>query len=320
MNRVISNRYTQLAQAAGLSMDPNSGALYGRRGPYDVTVFAPNASYPYALSAVVSAIRPNAPLTKEEGQAFSANLKIVSGLTQNGSVITMSLKSTPNQRKLQEGLTAALDALISFLMQGGFQNCCQSCGRQDVVAPCYAGGAYLHLCPDCYANLQQQVAMNDAQKQQKKENVVAGVVGALIGSLLGVASIVILSQLGYVAVVSGIIMAVCTLKGYELLGGKLSNKGIIIGVAIMLIMTFFGDRVDWAIVVARELGIDFATAFQGISLLLEQEIIEASTYWGNLVLLYIFVLIGIVPTVLGAIRSRKEASRVYCLGQATEQR
>lgn len=40
----------------------------------------------------------------------------------------------------------------------------------------------------------------------KKENLVGGVVGALIGSLLGVASIVLLSQLGYVAAISGVIM------------------------------------------------------------------------------------------------------------------
>ena len=55
-----------------------------------------------------------------------------------------------------------------------------------------------------------------------------GVVGALIGSLLGAASIILLSQLGYVAAISGVIMAVCALKGYELLGGKLTKKGVII--------------------------------------------------------------------------------------------
>ena len=44
MNRTVRSRYEQLAQAAGLAMDPNSGALYGRLGEYDVIVFAPNAS------------------------------------------------------------------------------------------------------------------------------------------------------------------------------------------------------------------------------------------------------------------------------------
>ena len=57
-------------------------------------------------------------------------------------------------------------------------------------------------------------------------------------------------QLGYVAAISGAIMAVCALKGYELLGGKLTKKGVIISVVIMIVMTYVGDRVDWAITVS----------------------------------------------------------------------
>lgn len=69
------------------------------------------------------------------------------------------------------------------------------------------------MCPNCFAKLQNDTAMASAQKRNRTENVLGGIVGALLGSLLGVASIVIFSQLGYVAVVSGIIMAICTLKG-----------------------------------------------------------------------------------------------------------
>ena len=41
----------------------------------------------------------------------------------------------------------------------------------------------------------------------KPENVLAGVVGALLGCLLGVGCIVLLGQLGYVAALSGIVLA-----------------------------------------------------------------------------------------------------------------
>ena len=79
---------------------------------------------------------------------------------------------------------------------------------------------------------------------------IGGIVGALVGSLLGVACIVILSQLGYVAALSGVVMAVCTLKGYEIGSGKLSKRGIVISVILMLVMTYVGDRLDWAITVS----------------------------------------------------------------------
>ena len=62
-------------------------------------------------------------------------------------------------------------------------------------------------------------------EQKKRENVPAGIVGAFLGSLIGVACAVLIGQLGYVASVSGLVMAVCALKGYELLGGSLTKKG-----------------------------------------------------------------------------------------------
>ncbi len=50
------------------------------------------------------------------------------------------------------------------------------------------------------------------EQNQKKENWLAGIVGAFIGSLIGVGVIILLGQLGYVAALSGIAMAVCALK------------------------------------------------------------------------------------------------------------
>ncbi len=55
-------------------------------------------------------------------------------------------------------------------------------------------------------------------KPERKENVLAGLVGAFLGSLIGVACIVGIGQMGYVASISGLVMAVCAIKGYSLLG------------------------------------------------------------------------------------------------------
>ena len=55
--------------------------------------------------------------------------------------------------------------------------------------------------------------MNESQKST--DNIITGAVGAFLGSLIGVACIVIVGQLGYVASVSGLVMGVCALKGYE---------------------------------------------------------------------------------------------------------
>lgn len=94
------------------------------------------------------------------------------------------------------------------------------------------GGYYI------YARVQHKDAGQpcelEQQNAQKTENLAGGIAGALIGSLLGVVCIVLLSQLGYVAAISGVLMAVGVLKGYEKLGGKLTKKGIVISMIIMV--------------------------------------------------------------------------------------
>ena len=149
----------------------------------------------------------------------------------------------------------------------------------------------------------------------RAENRIGGAVGALLGSLIGVLCIVLISQLGYVAALSGLVMAVCTLKGYEMLGGRLSGFGIAISSVLMLAMTYVGDRLDWAIIIARELEVDLFSAFRAVPLLLSEQMIDVSNYWGNLALLYLFLLVGAVPTVLAAAKNRRRAGRVYTLGR-----
>lgn len=131
----------------------------------------------------------------------------------------------------------------------------------------------------------------------------AGTVGAFLGSLIGVACTVIIGQLGYMASLSGLVMAICALKGYELLGGTLSWKGAVIASVLILVMTFFAHRLTWAISIAPELNCGLPEAYRAIPCLLERSMLEGPAYWGNLAMLYLFTLMGAVPTILGGLRN-----------------
>ena len=143
----------------------------------------------------------------------------------------------------------------------------------------------------------------EEQRKKRQENIVAGVVGAFLGTLLGVVCTVVIGQLGYVASLSGLIMAVGALKGYELLGGRLSKKGAVISSVLILVMTWLAHRLTWAIALASAAGLGVFESFQTIPELLEAGLLEGPAYWGDLVMLYLFTLLGAVPTIIAGLRS-----------------
>ena len=141
--------------------------------------------------------------------------------------------------------------------------------------------------------------------RENRENVVAGVVGAVIGALIGGGCIILVSQLGYIASVSGLILAICTLKGYELLAGRLSGKGIGICVFLMLVTPYLADRIDWAILIMQEweeYGVTFAEAFHIFPELLKDGTVVVEEYIKNLLMIYGFAVLGAFSTLRNAVK------------------
>ena len=165
------------------------------------------------------------------------------------------------------------------------------------------------VCSNCGASLTQgqqipetQPPVQEPVKPEKPENMLTGIVGALLGAVIGAGVIILLGQLGFVSALSGFILAVCTLKGYELLGGKLSVKGIIISLVLLLVTPYLADRLDWAIVIMQEFsaeGVTFGEAFAAVPALIEEGAIVQSEYIKNLLMLYAFTILGAFSTFKG---------------------
>ena len=97
---------------------------------------------------------------------------------------------------------------------------------------------------------------------KKNENIFKGILGALIGSLAGVVLIVLLAQIGFVASVSGLVMAYAAVYMYEKFAGSISIKGIIACIVIMLIMTFFGVTLAVGVQIAKEYDVTVLTVLK----------------------------------------------------------
>ena len=311
VNKKVKERYAELAQCLGMRFDEEYCTIYGEKEGYLLRIGAFNngKELNYNMVCVSTGVGENA-MEIDHTNRFKKEHKGVFGVTQEKHTARMVLKQCTNTEKLKGILTETVPAFVEMLRMEGFPSGCELCGEEKETEAAYVAGDSMCICEDCYASVSQNAELYTNQQSAKKENVVGGVVGALVGSLLGVACIVLLSQMGYVAALSGVVMAVCTLKGYELLGGKLTKKGIIISAVIMIIMTYVGDRLDWAIMIARELETDIFYGYRLVPLLLSEEIIDMASYVGNLVLVYAFLLLGAIPTVRNALRKDEIAGKI----------
>lgn len=137
------------------------------------------------------------------------------------------------------------------------------------------------------------------------ENVLLGLIGALVGAVLGGASIILLSQLGYIASISGFILAICTLKGYELLGKRLSKKGIVLCVILMIVTPFVADWIDWAIFLMKdypEYGLTLVDSCIMLGELMAEGYVDMFEYVKNLGMIYLFVILGAFGTLKNALK------------------
>lgn len=173
---------------------------------------------------------------------------------------------------------------------------CPYCGYSAGYAPTYAAQAPY-----------QNSYYNPAEiTVAPRENVLLGTIGALIGSLLGVASIVLFFQMDRVASISGLILAFCTLKGYEMLGKKLSNMGIVISIVIMLAAPMLAFVLDGAISLAQELDLSFIDAFKLCIELIKSGKVTVGDIFERVGMVYLFAALGGVGTIITAFKANKK--------------
>ncbi len=151
-----------------------------------------------------------------------------------------------------------------------------------------------------------QAASANPAELPRKENVALGFVGALIGALIGGASIILLSRLGYVAAISGIIIAFCTLKGYELLAKGMSKIGMVICFALMLVTPFVANALDLVLQLQAEwqaYGVTFADSAAYLAELITTDPEMMRLYLSDLGMVYLFTAIGGFVVVRNALRN-----------------
>lgn len=298
----VKTQMQNFAQENGLRFDEEAKMMYGKMGGHSVCIYTidPNT---YRLRVAFSVSRMGEPIREDELKELVKGSKNMLDYQHNGNRVVIASAGATGIKKCYAKVKLAIEEAVAYFKSKGYTDCCELCDADSGLAAYYINEAGHNLCEPCFQNLTASMSHNQEQIAKKKGNLVAGIVGALLGSLIGVATIVIIGQLGYVAALSGIVMGVCTLKGYELLGGKLDKIGVVISCLFMLLMVYVGNNLDWALAVVDAFGdVSIFDAFTAVPMLVAEDVIPASDYWVNMAMVYGFTLLGAYPTVKNAIK------------------
>lgn len=285
-----------IASELGLQFDEESGSIYGVESGYLLLLHEADVKNQFRLSVSVSL--DGNPADSEENELVwdefkSEYLPNLSTLSINQYLVSFVVKGAMRKSKTIEKLQTLITDLVAFLETHHFVQVCAYSGQEGPVGLYQLGDSIFLINEESYQLLKSNLQIEVDSYHSQKENVLLGAAGALLGALIGGAVALFIARLGYVAMVAGIVLGICTIKGYEILGRKVSRKGIVISSIWMVITVFLVNQIDLAMEVVSKLGVEFAFAF---AFRVVNELIFSGdfpdNYFYNLAMLAVFTLVG----------------------------
>ena len=283
-----------IASELGLQFDEDSRSIYGTQSGYLLFLQETDVKNQFRLCVSVS-LNGNPADTEENELVWdefkSESLPNLSTLSINQYLVSFVVKGAMRKSKTIEKLQTLITDLVAFLETHHFVQVCAYSGQEGPVGLYQLGDSIFLINEESYQLLKSNLQIEVDSYQNQKENVLLGAVGALLGALIGGAVALFIARLGYVAVAAGLVLGICTIKGYEMFARKLSRKGILISVVLMVVTVFLVNQIDLAMEVVAQLGVEFAYAFRVVN-----ELIASGeypdNYFFNLGMLAVFTLAG----------------------------
>lgn len=308
----VKNVKIELAAALDYQFNQNFNIVYGHTEEY-TSIITPFDQYESSYNIIFCVSKDGSELKKDEFASLKAENKTIT----NVKVINYrAIFTVKGSMKLDDKLNNILEVhktIINYLKENGYKNVDEHTKQFTNTTICNVKGEPSFITKETLETLKSESNSESAIKVE--ENVGKGIIGGILGSLVGVLAIVLIGQLGYIAVISGIAMGACTILAYNKFAGSISKKGIIISVIIMIVMTYIGVRLDAAITINNELAkyygsLDFMEVFGRVPDIIKLNASLESAYMRDMILTYVFTAIGAFGIISGKLKAIKN-SNVY---------
>lgn len=263
---------------------------------FSITAFNPSTNATITPDSVTNLVENiNSKTKKKFANASLKNCRLDVTFTNIGKASTLILN-----------ICNSIAYIVQTLQMNYFIPCDEFSGRTENVMPVITANEFHIVDSISYNEINSRLSYESNVESNTKENFAGGIIGGLLGALIGVLCIILIGQLNYVSVISGIVMGYATFALYKKFARKISWIGIIICFVIMILMIYFAMQINYAIWIVRYYSdINILDAFSAIPEIKEYSSEFANEYNQDLVLCYLFSLMGAIITLIDLLRTQK---------------
>lgn len=302
----MKHELIQLRDATGMQLREQNTMLCGYyRGFAMVTTLnSKNRCY----DVVVWAARPGTDMIPQTNQwlaDYAAQHPVCSGGSYNGMALITRIAIDKKRDVTAQSLLTFYNDVTGWMAANGMVPVCDHCGAPD-TGLYHIGSGYNVICPRC---LEQMTQTAKANQKATPGNLPAGIAGAILFSLAGVALWVLVNRLGYIAAICGLVLMVCTFKGYEKFSGKLDTPGILVCIVVAIFMGMVSQYVCVGLDIYEVFGeydVTLLECMQAVpNFLFDPELELLFDYLPDLLFGYLFMAVGSFSFVRNALAAQK---------------
>jgi hypothetical protein len=268
----MNHEHIKIDLAAKYGMTVRGLQAWGNAEGYWFEVeLPPNSAQ--TLKIRTAALFPNEAAAHHADTAFTAAMRGNSAIRyqRNDEKIMLTRKMLGSFRKLQAQDVGDMLGKTAMILRGAkAASTCFRCGANNADAFVMVDGVALKYCNKCLAEAENAHEQRQGANKATGKNYLRGITGAFIGALLGSLVWISLGLVSRVAVIGGIAVSFCTIKGYKILKGKITKAAVFITCMISFIFFSIAEffRYDIAAIsneiAKRNAGMDFWAATHAV--------------------------------------------------------
>ena len=307
----MNKKLAAALQQYGFTVTGNTA--YGIVKGYEISVYAPNpmeqSLYDFHVSIYASKDKKDTIVA----ELSRLGLKLAAESTLYGIRFNYSTLQTGTLLKNMPVLFERLPELLKQYEVPGVE-CCPCCGKPLDGAEkqrCTINRFSVTMHSDCVSSINQQIEEENRAFANAPNNYIQGICGALLGGIVGAACTIALYYIGFISSISAIVAVLLGAFLYRKFGGKPNVMMIVIVSVVSLVCIGIGFFLTYLIAAgaaAAEVGLHMS-ALDALLLCMDDPEF-ASGFYADLMMLFVFALVGISIVIGTLIRQIKRPKNI----------